>query len=61
MIHADEGQVVTAIRDGGRIRGSDAEVWNRYFHVYTFRDGKIIRLSIHTDKNRALAAAGLSE
>ena len=61
VIHADEGQVVTAVRDGGRIRGSDAEVWNRFFHVWTFGDGKIVRLSIHTDKNRALEAAGLRE
>ncbi len=61
VIHADDGQVVTAVRDGGRMRGSDAEVWNRFFHVWTFGDGKIVRLSIHTDKNRALEAAGLSE
>jgi hypothetical protein len=61
VIHADEEQVVTAIRDGGRIAGSDAEVNNRYFHVWTFRDGKIVRLSIHTDRTRALEAAGLSE
>jgi ketosteroid isomerase-like protein len=61
VIHADEGQVVTAVRDGGLMRGSDAEVWNRFFHVWTFGDGKIVRLSIHTDKNRALEAAGLRE
>jgi ketosteroid isomerase-like protein len=61
VIHADEGQVVTAVRDGGQIRGTDAEVWNRFFHVWTFGDGKIVRLSIHTDKDRALEAAGLSE
>ena len=59
--HADEEQVVTCVRDGGRIKGSDAEVWNRFFHVWTFGDGKIVRLSIHTDKNRALEAAGLRE
>ena len=61
VIHADEGRVVTAIRDGGRIKGSDAEVWNRFFHVWTFGDGKIVRLSIHTDRGRALEAAGLRE
>jgi ketosteroid isomerase-like protein len=61
VIHADEGQVVTAVRDGGRMSGSDAEVWNRFFHVWTFTDGKISRLSIHTDRSRALEAAGLSE
>jgi ketosteroid isomerase-like protein len=61
VLHADEQQVVTAVQDGGRMKGNDAEVWNRFFHVWTFGDGKIVRLSIHTDKNRALEAAGLSE
>ena len=43
------------------MRVSDAEVWNRLFHVWTFRGGKVIRIASHTDKNRALEAAGLSE
>jgi len=43
------------------MRGSDSEVWNRFFHVWTFADGKVVRLSIHTDRNRALEAAGISE
>ena len=61
VIHADEDHVITAVRDGGRMRGSDAEVWNRFFHVTTFRDGKIVRVSIDTDRSRALEAAGLRE
>jgi ketosteroid isomerase-like protein len=61
VVHADEEQVVTAVQDGGRMKGSDAEVWNRLFHVWTFRDGKVARISSHADKNRALEAAGLSE
>ena len=61
VMHADEAQVVTAVRDGGRIRGSDAEVWNRFFHVWTFGNSKIIRLSIHMDRSQALEAAGLEE
>ena len=60
VIYADEGRVVDVVRDGGRMRGTDAEVWNRFFHVWTFADGRIVRLSIHTDRNRALEAAGLS-
>lgn len=43
MIHADERLVVTAARDGGRLKGSDAEVWNDFFHVWTFRDGKVTK------------------
>jgi len=61
VLHADEELVVTAVQDGGRMKGSDAEVWNRLFHVFAFREGKIARVSSHTDKNRALEAAGLRE
>ena len=61
VIYADEGRVVDVVRDGGRVKGTDAEVWNRFFHVWTFRDGRIVRLSNHTDRDRALEAAGLSE
>jgi ketosteroid isomerase-like protein len=61
LIHADGEHVINTIRDGGRIRGSDAEVSNRYFHVWTFGDGKIVRLSVHTERRRALEAAGLRE
>jgi ketosteroid isomerase-like protein len=59
VIHADQGSVVNVVRDGGRMRGTDAEVWNRFVHVWTFSDGKVVRLSIHTDRDRALEAAGL--
>jgi ketosteroid isomerase-like protein len=61
VIHADEKHVVTAVRDGGRLKGSDAEVWNQFFHVWTFRDGKITRRSSHSERRHALEAAGLSE
>ncbi len=61
VIHADEGRVVNVVRDGGRMRGTNAEVSNRFFHVWTLRDGKILRLSVHTDRSRSLEAAGLPE
>jgi ketosteroid isomerase-like protein len=61
VIHADGEQVVVSVRDGGRMKGSDAEVWTRFFDVVTVREGKIVRLSAHLDRNRALKAAGLSE
>jgi ketosteroid isomerase-like protein len=60
VIHADDGRVVNVVRDGGRMKGTDAEVRNHFVHVWTLRDGKIIRLSVHTDRDRALEAAGLS-
>ncbi len=59
VIHVAREQVVVAVRDGGKVRGSDAEVRNRLVHVWTFGHGKIVHLSIHTDRSRALAAAGL--
>jgi ketosteroid isomerase-like protein len=59
VMYADDNRVVTSVRDGGRIRGSDAEVSNRFFHVWTLRDGKIVHLSIHTDRAMALEAARL--
>jgi ketosteroid isomerase-like protein len=61
VVHADDHCVVTAVRDGGRLKGSDSEVWNRFFHVWTFRDGRILRRSSHVDRGRALEAAGLGE
>jgi ketosteroid isomerase-like protein len=61
VLHADEERVVTDVHDGGRMRGSDSEVRNHRFHVFAFRDGKLVRFSSHLDRNRALEAAGLSE
>jgi ketosteroid isomerase-like protein len=59
IVYADQERVVVAIRDGGRMRGSDAEITSRYCHVWTFRDGKVVRLSSHIDKAGALKAVGL--
>ena len=61
VIHASDDLVVTAVVDGGRIKGGTNEVRNRFFHVFTFRDGLMVRLSSHTSKGEALEAAGLSE
>jgi ketosteroid isomerase-like protein len=61
VIHADETHVVNVALDRGRAGASEAEVENRYFHVWTFADGRIARLSIHTDRDIALGAVGLSE
>jgi hypothetical protein len=40
VTHADDERVVVEIRDGGHMKGSDAEVWNRYFDVWTFQGGR---------------------
>jgi ketosteroid isomerase-like protein len=59
VLHADERRVVTAIRDGGRMKGSTAEIWNDYFHAWTLRDGKVVRLSSHLNRGNAFRAVGL--
>ena len=61
VVHADEERVVTEVHDGGRMPGSDSEVRNHRFHVFAFREGKVVRFSSHLDRDRALEAAGLSE
>jgi ketosteroid isomerase-like protein len=61
VLHADDHRVLAAIRDGGRIRGSGAEVWSHYFHAWTLRDGTVVRLSSHTDREEAFKAVGLAE
>jgi ketosteroid isomerase-like protein len=61
VAHADAQRVITAIRDGGRIAGSGAEVWNDYFHAWTLREGRVVRLSSHTERSQALKAVGLED
>jgi ketosteroid isomerase-like protein len=61
VVHADERCVVASVRDGGRLKGSKSEAWNSFFHVWTFREGRILRRSSHRDRDKALEAAGLRE
>ena len=61
VLRADDQHVITAIRDGGRIKGSNAEIWSNYFHAWTLRDGKVACLSSHTARADALKAVGLEE
>jgi ketosteroid isomerase-like protein len=58
VIHHDENCVVTVVRDGGRLRESGGEVSNRFYHVWTVAGGRATRLSIHTNRGKALEAAG---
>jgi uncharacterized protein len=53
--------VVVTVHYKGRGRGSGIEIAGRTFHVYTFRDGKIVRKIELTERSEALEAAGLSE
>ena len=53
--------VVVVIRRRGKGKGSGVVVSDQVIHVYTVRSEKIVRFEGFTDKDEALAAAGLSE
>jgi ketosteroid isomerase-like protein len=53
--------VVQPILFRGRGRGSGIEVENRFFQVFTIKDGLAVRWEEFTDRSEALEAAGLSE
>ena len=58
---ADAGDsLVVAVRQRGVGSGSGAETEFRYFHVWSFRGGKVIRLETFRTRAEAREAAGLS-
>jgi len=61
FIHAGGGRLFAWTRWTGRGRGSGihAEWWLAL--VYTFRDGKVLRVEEYFDRAEALEAVGLSE
>jgi ketosteroid isomerase-like protein len=59
VVHGDH--VVALCRYHGRGKGSGAAVDTRGAHLWTLRDGKCIRLEVFADRQRALAAVGLTE
>jgi ketosteroid isomerase-like protein len=54
-------KVVFAILQRGRPRDSQVAVEGRWWVVDTFRDGRIARVEVFTNRAEALEAAGLSE
>ena len=62
FIDAGGDQVLVFSREGGRGRGSGAEVVTQpTAHLWTLRNGKAIRLRSYWERSEALEAAGLSE
>ena len=62
FIDAGSDQVLVFSREGGRGRGSGAEVVTQpTAHLWTIRNGKAIRLRSYWERSEALKAAGLSE
>jgi ketosteroid isomerase-like protein len=54
-------QVLVTSRQHARGRGSAVEVEIRSFNVYTFRDARIIRAQLFTEREPAFEAAGIHE
>ena len=62
FIDAGDDQVLVFSREGGRGRGSGAEVVTQpTAHLWTIRDGKATRMQSYWERAEALEAAGLSE
>jgi ketosteroid isomerase-like protein len=53
--------VLVVGRQLGVGRGSGVEVESPGHTVWTFREGRVVRLTAHYDREQAIAAAGLSE
>ncbi len=59
FIEAPGGDIVVLVRAQGRGRGSRVEIDNHIAWVWTFRDGKAVRLTVYEEQAEALNAAGL--
>jgi ketosteroid isomerase-like protein len=59
-LEADDRVLVTA-HQRAKGRGSRIEVEIKSFNVYTFRDGKVARIELYTEREPALEAAGLTQ
>jgi ketosteroid isomerase-like protein len=55
-----DDRIAVILRARFRPRGSSAVVENRIGHVWTFRDGKALRLEIYPEREKALEAIGMS-
>lgn len=54
-------EVVVALRERGTAALSRIPVDDRYAHVWSFRDGLVVRVRVFPDQRQALEAAGLRE
>jgi ketosteroid isomerase-like protein len=61
VIEVAPDKLVAIVRDRGRPKGSDIEIQNEFAHLWTFRDGLVVRFEAFTEKAQALEAAGLRE
>ena len=62
FIDAGGDRVLVFSREGGRGKGSGAEVFTHLTaHVWTLKDGKAVRMQSYWERADALEAVGLSE
>jgi ketosteroid isomerase-like protein len=54
-------RVLATVHFHGRGRGSGIEIDQRFYEVYTVRDGKVVRMDEYATRAGALEAAGLRE
>jgi hypothetical protein len=54
-------KAVAIVRDEGRGKSSGIRLERRHAEVWTFRDGKVVRIEPFDEKTKALEAVGLSE
>jgi ketosteroid isomerase-like protein len=57
----DDERVLALCMMRGRGRQSHAEVEMRFGQLWTFRDGRPVRMDFYTDQAEALTAAGVTE
>jgi|SRR3954447_318634 ketosteroid isomerase-like protein len=60
-MHDAGDRVLVGVSQVGKGRSSGISGELRYFHVWTFRDDKVVRLEAIMDRDDAILAAGLSE
>jgi ketosteroid isomerase-like protein len=58
-VFATGNHVFVTLHQRAEGRGSEAQVELTSHNVYTFRDGKVVRVELFTEREPALAAAGL--
>ena len=60
IVEIEGDRVLFTLHQRAKGRGSGIEVEIRSFNVYSFRDGKVTRIQLFTEREPALAAAGLT-
>ena len=51
--------VIAVVKESGRVKGSESQVSERFFQVWTMRDDKIVAFREFKSRQEALEAAGL--